>query len=393
MTPEHLLSEADRCVKCGLCLPHCPTYLLLASEADSPRGRISLMQALAKGELGTQSRLGVHLDRCLSCRACEAACPSGVRYAQLLDASRSIMRKHQTTRHWQKRLLDQLIRPERLATWVRVYQSLARIGLPRLIQGLPTLRLKRLLSLARQLNTTHVPPTGLHPAARPSGRMVQLFTGCVSPHVEDSLLRSALDLLHRLGYAVEIPKSQVCCGALHRHNGFEDQAEQLCQQNREQTAKSRAECLITLASSCHQELSEHQASELPLLSITDFLLRIPPEAFPQLTPLDCKAALHQPCSARDDRSLELLNRIPALDLTPLPENALCCGAAGSYLLTQPELSRRLGRRKIELLKATQARILLTTNTGCALQFRELIAQAGLSVEVLHPAELVLRQWH
>jgi glycolate oxidase iron-sulfur subunit len=350
------------------------------------------MQALAKGELGAESQLGVHLDRCLSCRACESACPSGVPYGQLLDASRSIMLNRQAARHWRKRLLDQLIRPARLAAWVQVYQSLARIGLPRLIQRLCPPRLKRLLSLARQLQTAKLPLVGLHPAARPSGRMVQLFTGCVTPHVEDSLLRAALDLLHRLGYAVEIPKSQVCCGALHRHNGFEDHAEQLCRQNREQTSKSRAECLITLASSCHLELSEHRASKLPLRSITDFLLHLPPEEFPQLAPLDCKAVLHQPCSARDDRSLDLLSRIPALDLTPLPENTICCGAAGSYLVTQAELSQRLGRRKIALLKATQARILLTTNTGCALQFRDLIAQAGLSIEVLHPIELILRQW-
>ncbi|MET0052721.1 MAG: (Fe-S)-binding protein [Candidatus Thiodiazotropha sp.] len=391
MTPEHLLSEADRCVKCGLCLPHCPTYLLLASEADSPRGRISLMQALAKGELGAESRLDVHLDRCLGCRACEAACPSGVRYAQLLDASRSIMLEHQRGRRWRRRLLDQLIRPQRLAALTRLYRTLSRLGLTQLLKAAPVPALRRLLSLARQTSTAKQ-LTGLHPAASPTGRLVQLFTGCVAPHVEDPLLRSALSLLQRLGYAVEIPKGQVCCGALHRHNGFEDQADLLCEQNRQQTAKSRAECVITLASACHLELTEQHACERPLLSIVEFLLRIPEQQFPALTPLNVTAALHLPCSARDDRSMELLSRIPGLNLVLLPENAVCCGAAGSYLVTQPLLSRQLGLKKIDHLNATQARILLTTNTGCAMQFRELISEAGLSIEVLHPAELILRQW-
>ncbi len=350
------------------------------------------MQALAKGELGTQSRLGVHLDRCLGCRACEAACPSGVHYSQLLDTSRSLMLEHQGVRPWSKRLLDQLIRPQRLSALTRAFRTLTRLGIPQLFKTLPVPRLKRLLSLARQLQVPNQQLTGLHPAASPTGRLVQLFTGCVAPHVEYPLHRTALILLRRLGYAVEIPKHQACCGALHRHNGFEEQADLLCQQNREQSAKSRAECVITLASACHLELMEQQAIEQPLLSIVDFLLSIPPQQFPQLAPLHCKAALHIPCSARDDRSMELLSRIPALELIPLPENAICCGAAGSYLVTQPQLSRQLGLKKIDAIKATQPRILLTTNTGCALQFRELIAEAGISIEVLHPAELILRQW-
>ncbi|MET0067526.1 MAG: (Fe-S)-binding protein [Candidatus Thiodiazotropha sp.] len=392
MTPEHLLSEADRCVKCGLCLPHCPTYRLLASEADSPRGRISLMQALAKGELGTTSRLGAHLDRCLGCRACESACPSGVRYAQLLDASRTLMRQQMGTKQVWKRLLEPLIRADRLARWIRVYAVLERLHIPTLLRMLPVPSVQRTLSLARQLNPRTTRPGGLYPSATPTGRLVQLFTGCVAPHVEHSLMQAALNLLHHLGYAVEVPRGQVCCGALQRHNGFEDEADALCQENRAQTRKSRAECLITLASACHLELSEHQASELPLLSIVDFLLDLPTEQFPVLSPLPCKAALHVPCSAREDRSQELLGRIPDLELVPLPENSLCCGAAGSYLVMQPELSRQLGRKKIKHLKATGARLLLTTNTGCALQFRELIAEAGLTIEVLHPAELILRQW-
>ena len=136
---------------------------------------------------------------------------------------------------------------------------------------------------------------------------------------------------------------------------------------------------------------EHLQGGLPAISLVDFLLGLPATALAGLRPLERRVALHIPCSSPHDRSRELLERIPGIDLVELPDNAVCCGAAGSYLLTQPALSLRLGNDKIERLRQTQAQILVTSNTGCALQFRQLSEQAGLDVEILHPAELIARQ--
>ena len=391
MTPEELLKEADRCVKCGLCLPHCPTYLKWQSEADSPRGRISLIQALAAGELEESTGLASHLDRCLSCLACEAACPSGVRYGALIDGGRELLNHRHPARARWRRLFDLLSDRHRLERWRSAYGWLRRLGLAGLAGLLPAGRWRRMGRLGTQLSEGSRPLTGLHASRQPSGRMVQLFIGCVGSQTEQPLIREAIGLLSQLGFAVEIPERQACCGAIHRHNGYPDQAEALCRQNQSQLQRSRAEALITLATACQLELDEHLDSPLPVTSLVDFLLQQPSATLSGLKPLTQRVALHSPCSARNERSRELLERIPRIELIDLPENHLCCGAAGSYLLTQPEASQDFGMAKIEHLRASGASLLLTSNTGCALQFRQLIQDNGLSVEVLHPIELLRRQ--
>jgi glycolate oxidase iron-sulfur subunit len=392
VTPELLLTEADRCVKCGLCLPECPTYRLLANEADSPRGRISLMQALAEGELGLDTSIETHLDRCLGCRRCEAACPSGVKYGQLLDASRNLIIQRKSDRPFTQWLFSQLTDPKRLGRISRIYHFFNQLGITRWGSVLLPGKYRRLSDLGAQLAGTTAIQPGLYPARLPRGRLVQLFTGCVATQVEQTLLQNALALLHRLGYAVEIPEKQCCCGGLHRHNGYVERAEQLCSANRRQTAKSRAQALVTLASACELELREQQASELPVMSLTALLLSLPEKEFPALKPFTGRVALHIPCSCHDDGGMRLLQSIPETEIIPLGENDVCCGAAGSYIYTQPELSTALGRAKIENLVACQADILVTSNTGCAMQLRQLIAEGGLETQVMHPIELIHRQW-
>lgn len=391
MTPEKLLKEADRCVKCGLCLPHCPTYLKWQSEADSPRGRISLIQALAAGELEGSPGLETHLNRCLSCLACEEACPSGVRYGELIDGGRGLLNQQRPSRRRWRRLFDLLSDRHRLQRWSRGYGWLRRLGLNRLGRLIPATRWRNMAKLGEQLSEASHPLTGLHAASHPSGRLLQLFIGCVSSQTEQPLMRDAIALLSRLGFAVEIPERQACCGAIHRHNGYADKADALCDDNRELLQRSRAEALITLATACHLELEQHLEGPLPVKSLVDFLLELPAASLEGLRPLPQRVALHRPCSARNERSRELLALIPQIDLLDLPQNQLCCGAAGSYLLTEPEASRDLGLAKIEHLRATGASLLVTSSTGCALQFRQLIRESGLAVEVLHPIQLLRRQ--
>ncbi|MES9853722.1 MAG: (Fe-S)-binding protein [Candidatus Thiodiazotropha sp. L084R] len=393
MTPEDLLAEADRCVKCGLCLNVCPTYRLLASEADSPRGRISLIQAFVKEEIDLDSHLETHLDRCLSCRACESACPSGVRYGKLLDATRAMIatKRHGVTPL--KIVINQLSSVRRFNIWNRIFQIFRHLGLVALTRKLPLPRIQRLLSITDHLPSKPSHRAGFYPASIPTSRSVQLFTGCVGSQVEDRLIYNSLQILSRLGYAVDIPREETCCGALHRHNGFPADADKLCDTIREQTHKSSAQHLVTIATACHLELDEQRTSELPVISIIDLLLQLPADDIPALKPLDKKAAIHIPCSSHSDHSWALLSKIPELELSNLPENDICCGAAGSYMLTQPKLSLQLGWAKIDHLKASGADILITTNTGCAMQFRQLIKEAGLSIEVFHPIELIHKQWN
>ncbi len=391
MTPEHLLKEADRCVKCGLCLPHCPTYLKWESEADSPRGRISLLQALAAGELRNSPGMERHLDRCLGCLACETACPSGVRYGQLIDGGRALLNQQRPSRQRWRRVFDLLSDRHRLDRWRSWYRLLRRLRLTRLAALMPSANWRRMAKMGDQLSDESQPLGGLYPAARPTGRLLQLFVGCVGSQTEQDLIRQAIALLSRLGFAVEIPETQACCGAIHRHNGFPEQAEKLCSENRRMMQGSRAEALITLASACQLELSNYLDSPLPVTALTDFLLGLPAGSLAPLQPLQQRVALHTPCTCHDDRSRQLLERIPGIDLIELPENGLCCGAAGTYLLTQPEASTSLGSAKIEHLRTCGAEVLVTSNTGCALQFRQLIQETGLRVEVLHPMQLLLRQ--
>jgi len=266
-------------------------------------------------------------------------------------------------------------------------------GLLSMAKKLAPASLKQTVRVAGLLPARAARP-GLFPASHPSGKSLQLFIGCVASIADRPTIDAATQLLTKLGYAIEIPRNQACCGALHRHNGYPEQADRLCDRNRTQTQRSRAEALITLATACQLELVEHNASRLPAVSITDFLLNLlaVTPSLGEFTHLSARVAVHTPCSARSDQTARLLQFIPGLEVFDLPDNQICCGSAGSYLLTQPALSAQFGEDKLTHLKSSQPDILVTSNTGCALQFRLQIQQAGLQVEVLHPIELVNRQW-
>ncbi|MEN8177112.1 MAG: (Fe-S)-binding protein [Pseudomonadota bacterium] len=394
MISDPLLREADRCVKCGLCLPHCPTYLKLSNEADSPRGRISLIQAFITEDLSLTSSLQHHLDRCLGCRACEKACPSGVSFGKLIDGARSRIRRtdQQSPAHLKPWLLKALSDRNQLKKYTRALPLLRRSHLLAVGKKLAPANQKQPLKIAAVLPDHFVEP-GLFPANRPSGKSLQLFLGCVSSIADQPAINAAIQLLTKLGYAVEIPRNQACCGALHRHNGLPAEADRLCEINSKLIKTSRAEALITLATACHLELVEQKVSSLPIATITEFLFNLLMDASTtaEFEPLAAKVAVHTPCSTTVEQTPRLLSVIPQLEISELPDNNLCCGAAGSFLLTQPDLANEFGQDKLTHLRSTMPDILVTTNTGCAIQFRMQIQQAKLDIEVLHPVELINRQ--
>lgn len=407
-THNRPLSATDRCVMCGMCLPHCPTYAQTRNEGDSPRGRISLMQALDRGELEPDSRMLAHLDGCLACRACEAVCPSGVPYGELIDAARQQLHERRP-RTLRARALAALARPfiehrgpRRTAAFIlRLSRGL---GLFALARGL---RLDRLLGLSRALDL--LPPSlqaWRHTARPGSGRgRVALFTGCVGEVMDVQTLAAAAELLQRLGYTVEIPPGQTCCGAIYQHNGEPQRARSLLARNLAAFSDPGIEAVIATASGCTAQLAEYhrltpgseaEAFVAKLHDVSRFLDERGCLEGRRFKPLFKRVALHTPCSLAyplkgGAHPARLLRHIPGLELLTMPEDGRCCGAAGAYMLTQPEMSDRLREDKLRALRALRPDILVTSNVGCALHLRAGIRAAGLEVEVLHPVALLARQ--
>jgi glycolate oxidase iron-sulfur subunit len=403
---QGILEAADRCVMCGLCLPHCPTYRLLRNEADSPRGRIALMQALAGGRLQPSGPLLTHLDRCLTCRACERMCPSGVEYGKLIDATRAELRRRgQTQPPARLRLLLQNVadipRLQRSASALRAYQRSGLQWLARksgVLKGLELESLETLLPAIPEATRLH----NHYPAQGERRGAVGLFIGCIGSIMEGEIHTATIALLTRIGFEVHVPASQGCCGSLHQHNGEPETARQLAERNRHAFAGLQLEAIVSTASGCAAQLFEYGTlyggeSELPapLHEVCDFLQQHWPEEGLQLKPQPLRAALHLPCSQRNvlrrpDAAERLLARIPGLELEPLEGNDECCGAAGSYMLTEPENADALRRRKVAAVERQRPQLLLSNNIGCALHLAGGLKAQGIDVEVMHPVVLLAK---
>ena len=383
---EHLAAitgQADRCVKCGLCLPHCPTYALSRNEAESPRGRIALAEALARGTLTATPGLLTHLDNCLLCRRCETACPSGVAYGSLLDHVRALTLPH---------------RPR----WLRIAASLlrhrwvVRTGI-QLSRGLPSSWLPGagvLARAARQLASRRVDIKAT-PSPVAGAPRVGLFLGCVAGVVQRSALQAAQDLLEAAGATVVTPQHQVCCGAMHGHLGELGKARHLAERNRQAFADAKLDAIVSLASGCGSQLNDQQPPlPAPHADVSRYLLTsglIDRLAF---APLPGLVLLHTPCTlARQPGAAaavhSLLSRIPQLTISTLDAGHGCCGAAGLQLLSHTDQANSLRAPLLAAITRSQADYLITSNPGCALHL--LAGIEGPKPEVLHPVELLLRQ--
>jgi len=407
---SQILILADRCVKCGLCLPHCPTYGVSLNENESPRGRISLMQGLASKQLAASPILTDHLDRCLDCRNCERVCPAGVDYETLLDTTRDWLNQNSATplvRARQRLALNVLSRPQQLRRINRLLRLYQLSGLAWLLRKTGILRLLGLDYLASLL-----PP--LRPAinferpmseTRPRGR-VALFTGCLGSTLEQTTIQASLVILQRLGFAVELVAGQTCCGALARHSGETDIALRLAQQNLQAFAPEEVEAILYTASGCGAHLMKYPDLPWPqtaqqatasafrskLQEITAFLLQIEWQDSIRFRTTTLRIAVHEPCSQKNglrqaNLAMDLLRKIPGLETEALPGNDRCCGAAGSYMLDQPEMAQTLRTEKLQGLAQLAPDVLVTTNPGCAL-----FLNAGLGhdapMKAVHPVTVL-----
>jgi glycolate oxidase iron-sulfur subunit len=399
------LADADRCVKCGLCLPHCPTYRLSRDEGDSPRGRIALMQALATGLIEPSPRLEAHLDGCLACRACEAVCPAAVPYGRLIDAGRAELVLRRPARARLIRGIGAMLARPRLRRslgWLFwLYQAL---GLQRLIRRSRLLGNGRLARLESLLPPLAQPASwqAVYPASGVCHGQVTLFIGCVSELAEGQALRDSITLLTRLGYEVCVPPAQTCCGALHLHNGMPDRAKSLAARNLAALAGDSL-AIVGTSSGCTATLREYDellpGSESFCNHVQDigtFLAQARGWERLRFRPLAQTAAVHEPCTLRNvlkgnAAAYELLNRIPQLRVHALAGNPQCCGAAGSYFLTEEETADRLAAAKLEAIAALAPDVLLSSNVGCALQMGAALRRAERTLPVLHPVSLLVQQ--
>ncbi len=395
-----IIEEANKCVACGLCLPHCPTYAKTLDENESPRGRIALMRALAAGQLDLTRHLKAHLDLCLGCRACEAACPSHVRYGRLFDHTRAAVWRRARPTLMVRALLGAVRRPSSLARAARGLQ------IPALRAMLAPLRQTAIGELLATLPAAPTPDgfSVLYPAARPQGD-VALFLGCVTRAFDAETLQSAIRVLTAIGYNVHVPAGQGCCGGLHLHAGDCDGARRLRARNLAAFAHPDRLPILSVASGCTASLRDSAeldgnsaARQLAAraIDINDFLARAEWPGGLRLTARRARIAVHDPCTLtyvlRQEASVyRLLARIPGAQIAPLAQNRTCCGAAGSYFISQPAMAEALRADKLKAISDAAPDIVASANIGCALYLAAGLRKNAYPVEVVHPVTLLARQ--
>lgn len=344
----------------------------------------------------TSPRLHYHLDRCLTCLACEPACPSGVKYGKLMDATRALTHRHSG---FFEKLQRSLITKQSYKDWssslLHIYQ---RSGARRILRTVGSKKIRRLDALLPE--TVDSAPWNNPPDIRNKPqRRVALFTGCIARISERSAMDAAIRVMHRLKIEVIIPSNQGCCGAMHKHTGDPATADTMAEANLTAFNALDIDAILYLASGCGAQLASYGEDRhrltAPVMEISQYLLGLPELDSLPLQPLAKRVALHTPCTLKhvlkgQKAPEQLLRRIPELVLEPLPDSG-CCGAAGSYLLDQPEMSDKLRDIAINQLMEIKPEIIATSNTGCALHLGSGIRQASLAIEVVHPIQLIDRQ--
>lgn len=417
-------SVLQQCMRCGMCLPTCPTYDATGRERNSPRGRIALMRAVADGDLAVSPSFAEEMSYCLGCLACQTACPAGVQYGVLFETARSDIQRaglaSRAERFWRTVTLRFLfMRPRALRAAGRALRWYQRSGLESLARrtGLVRLLPAQLRRLEPQAPTIAVAfsDTLIAPTEQPrtaSRHRVAVLTGCMQDLVFADVNRDTVDVLLANGCTVDTPPSQPCCGSLHAHNGEIELAALLARRMIDVVPPERYDAIISNAGGCGSHL-RHYA---PLLAddpaygerarlwdskvrdVHEWLMEIgcrPPKA----APFDSPAAVtyHESCHlvhgqkiAKQPRAV--LRLIPGITLTELPESSWCCGAAGIYALTQPAQAEALLERKVRQVGTTGAAIVATANPGCHLQIARGLKQADAPVGVMHPVTLLARAY-
>jgi glycolate oxidase iron-sulfur subunit len=444
-------ARALSCVHCGLCLPACPTYTETGHEADSPRGRIQLMRGLADGLIQPTESVKLHLDLCLDCRGCETACPSGVVYHELIEETRARFAEQESNdpnvkldtgsklMRWlffnvftNSTRLKLALLPARVMQKIGVYNLLRRTGVMKILPA----QLRKMEQMLPPTGSVWPKPLPEHVAAtngsgsafatvidalgatkadRPDGAMkkatVGFFPGCIGSVMFEDVNRMAVELLAASGAEVVVPRAAGCCGAIHHHNGAHHPAEQMARHNIDTFLPKRGagsvDFIATNIAGCGAMLREY-----------DFLLRDDPEYAerakefsrrvrdisevllhlglpPMRHTVDETITYHDACHLAHAQKVisqprALLASIPGINMVPLPESDMCCGAAGTYNLQHPAMAQSLAARKLGNIAVTGATTCATGNVGCAMHIGSEAAARGQAVRIVHPVELLHR---
>ena len=398
-TSQHV-SEEDlkTCVSCGLCLNDCPTYRVLEDEADSPRGRIQLIRALVATDARPDASLVSHLDACLVCRACETACPSGVPFGRIMEGAREVVRERAPRGGLGGRAmaagLATVSRPGRVGLATLLGAAYVRSGMQSLVRRLHLLP-SRLAAMDRLLSAPEGRP--FTPLAKPGGDLA-LFAGCVMRTAFGETHRATVRVLEREGRSITAPATQVCCGALHVHAGDGEHARDLARANIEAFGDGDTPIVVN-AAGCGAHLKAYghalandgawaERARAFAARVRDVSEVASPSAPARPLPREVRVVYQDACHLAHGQQIRrqpraLLQSIAGVTLAPIQDAERCCGSAGVYNLTHPEIADELQRQKVAAILAASPDIVVSANPGCILQLRAGIAEAGATVPVVH----------
>jgi glycolate oxidase iron-sulfur subunit len=403
----------EKCVHCGFCLPVCPTYVLWGQEMDSPRGRIYLMKLASDGATEMSPKWVSHFDSCLGCMACMTACPSGVDYGKLIEATRAQIER-KTERPVGEKLHRRFMfatftRPDRLRRLRLPLLAYQKSGLQALLRGSGLLKLlpKKLRAMEALLPKlgANEATAEVTPAVGTKRRRVGLLLGCVQREFFPQVNAATARVLAAEGCEVVAPHAQPCCGALLVHAGEEAAAIELAKKTIDAFEPANVDTIVTNAAGCGSNVKEygHLLRDDPEYAerakrfaakckdVSEFLAELEPRA--QRQPLNLRVAYHDSCHLQHAQGVRsqpraLLSNIPGLQLAEIPESAVCCGSAGIFNLVQPDTANALGDRKAQLITPLKAAVVATGNPGCLLQLQSAFARNGQKTPVVHIVQLL-----
>ncbi len=401
----------DVCVHCGFCLPTCPTYVLWGEEMDSPRGRISLMHHGLEGG-SDMAEMAIHFDRCLGCMACVTACPSGVRYDRLIEATRPQVERNaprsRRERAFRRVLFEVVTHPGRLRALAPVLSAARAFGLVGLARTRAAGRFPRLRAIARLAPRVAAGPSArrlpeITPAVGPVRGRVALLQGCVQRVFFHDVNAATVRVLASEGFEVDAPRLPRCCGALQLHSGDERGALDLAR--RSIAVFERFDHVVVNAAGCGSAMKDYghlladdrrwggraAAFSAKVRDVTELLAEAGTVA--ERNPVPVRLAYHDACHLAHAQGVrrqprDLLREVPGLELVEPAEWEICCGSAGVYNILQPDAADELGRRKARHVMATGAEVIAAGNPGCALQIRTHLEALGHPIRIVHPVEIL-----
>jgi len=413
--PRLAIPELDKCIQCGFCLQHCPTYRILGVETESPRGRIHLVEAAAQGRIPIDARFEEHMYVCLGCRACETACPSGVKFGTIIEAARAEIGP--TGSPLARRLTLLALRhlmpfPGRLrlaAALLRFYQRSGLRSAAHALHLVPR-RLAEMETLLPPIpKHFFVPAQEVFPAIGQRRARVGLLSGCVMSVMFADLNEATIRVLRRNGCEVVVPQAQTCCGALNLHSGEREQARAMARRNIDTFLAAGVDAIVINAAGCGSASKEYDVlfRDDPIYGakaaqfsqrcrdVSEFLAEL--GLVGRLGEVRARVTYQDPCHLAHGQGIrrqprELLRRIPGVDLVEMGGSDRCCGSAGIYNLTQPEYSRIILDEKVAAIQATGADLVVAPNPGCMLQIAGGVRARGMRVHVHHLIDLLDRAY-